>query len=564
MYESWTTSGRFRILTFLFFAALPVILWYQTFRVSLPRQSGNPGFILTADANRGYVTAENDAVKVVWHYATLPTEYSNRGGGNIYELYDKTTDPSMQRNLVASVNAGGGWTSPPMAGIGGLGATCIYEKGFPYALADNGVFAILESRVHYLDEAGNAIFEATYVIRSGANASLKDYRVTKKWTVHTAGQIYYEVMMTFLRDFEIGQPAYNFSFNRAYGWRTAAAVRHMWGPAICSGAGTCGVDNINNGTLVFNQIDAVPDTDYPLYHVQGFSLYGQDGGDSVSVKMDNNGKGWENGGLFGLGQSLWLNTTNTTGEFSDYAQNANGHTLRFFAWWSGGPPREDRFKPVTGGTTVSDSLWIEMHPHTSTPAPAFAESPSAKQVISDSAVIHWSTDTANDTRVAYWPQGSAETSYATAGGWFLDHEIPLTGLVPQTTYEYKATSHDSLGKVEYGGWFTTPGIQGTVRLRIDQDAVRWDTYADYVNRQLSVDFLLTNLGTEEATNVVITRIKAGNEVKVAAFDPAVPNIPAGGSQRVTVRYSLPAAVQSFRTTLYVQASNSSGVTFRFP
>ena len=95
-----------------------------------------------SDANnkKGYparsLSAENMYIKVVWNHDPYDT-HGNRGGGNIYEIYDKRNDPDKRYNLVSEESFGGASSGPPHAGIGGLGATYIYDLAFK-GLASDG------------------------------------------------------------------------------------------------------------------------------------------------------------------------------------------------------------------------------------------------------------------------------------------------------------------------------------------------------------------------------------------------------------------------------------------
>lgn len=282
----------------------------------------------------------------------------NRGGGNIYKLYDKRTDPS--KNMVAEVEAcdvkdcgpnnpapGTGFgpgTALQMAGIGGLGSTSIHDDynhtagKADAAEGDNGAYGRLVEKVGPTrdENNGNVSVALTYIVSSHvilpADASHPqpyrpdDYEVVKTWLVHEDGQIDYQVTRKFLRDFHgvsggqclndqpecVSEPTVNFAFNRDYGWTTAKAIRHSTGKDICSTIDANGVVNPLDGpTNEFNEqiihrnIDVPQDRDYQLLHAQSFVLFGQPSGSAVQVTVNEGSGGFENApngtGLFNYG-----------------------------------------------------------------------------------------------------------------------------------------------------------------------------------------------------------------------------------------------------------------------
>ena len=264
--------------------------------------------VFSEDTAAGKVTMENQTLKVVWHYKTLASENNNRSGGSIYELYDKRTDPEMLNNLASNYAAGGARTTPNMPGIGGLGAMHVWEPPVGNVSAsDNGRYGRLISQSHYVDSAGNAVFDSEFIVKSSITdydtneaARPDNYRVNKHWTVYPGGQIRLDVREEILRDFMAAEPAYDFSFSRAYGWTVANSLGHNWAKT-CGGPGSSGNSNPDNTLTTITAIDSSPDYDHQLLHSEFFSLYGKPGGSSVRIKMDNQGRGFENGGIFNLG-----------------------------------------------------------------------------------------------------------------------------------------------------------------------------------------------------------------------------------------------------------------------
>lgn len=518
------------------------------------------GFSISEDPSTGYITAENDTAKVVWHYKTLPSEYSNRGGGNIYELYDKRTDPQMQHNMVAIVNYGTSGTGPARSGHGGLGSTYVYESGSGAAYADNGHLARLVGKNSFIDGDGNAVLEISYIIRSAVSPYPDDYRVDKRWVVFPNGQIKLSLSMQFLRTFVATEPTYSFAFSHDYGWNTADTWGHKWDTNICGGSGSDGNANHYDTEQTFNNIDQSPDIDHQLLHSEKFGLFGKTGGDSVSVRMDNDGKGFENGGLFGLGASLWHTSEDPTVEYSNFTQLAYGHTVHFYAWW-GGERTADRYKQVQAGTSWSDTLWIEMQPAPAPPPTQITGNVSVGNVGESQTVLRWDTNLASDSTVSYWPSGSVDQSMVNSSAWTPQHQITLSGLMPGTTYGYEVASHNGSGLAVKTGTFTTTDV---LKLTVSEKAVYWASYQDYVNGSLTADFSVANNGIQPAYSVEALQVRASADVTGTIRTPAIDIIPAGESRNFLVLYKVGSSVTSFNTIVYIRGVDEVGTQHYYP
>lgn len=552
----------------ILFMMLVGLLWLPS-HVSVPQDltvttgASLGGYTFTDDNARGYLTLENENVKVVWHYKIRAAEYNNRGGGNIYELYDKRTDPGMTRNLVAVVNSGTAGTGPAQAGIGGLGATYVYEYGNGVANSDNAGLARLVSRNHYIDSDGNGVFEATFIVRSNLNPSLDNYRVSKRWVVYPDGQIKLELGTEFLRSYSVSEPAYNFSFNRSYGWTQASAIRHNWQDRVCSTSVHDGVENHANETLAFSNIDQMVDRDNSLLHSQSFDLYGQRSGVAMRVKMDNGGQGFEGGGLFQLGEQLWGTTANPSSEYSNFSVLGNGHTLHYYGWWGGGSPPPDRFRPVTADTSWSDTIWIEMI-HSPARAPSLASSPVTEAATQDSVTLGWATNLAASSQVRYWPaSGTGSAAQVDTRQFSPRHRTTISGLMPGTTYRYEILNRDVSGEVSGGGYFTTLGTRD-VELSIMATGTFWARYDDYLNQRLTVAFSVANAGNRDALNAQVLQTRNTAGVQGITQNTRLDNIPPGQTREMRVIYQVPGGVSSFSTSIFMVADDNIGGRHYFP
>jgi hypothetical protein len=151
-------------------------------------------FTVTDDAGAGKIIAENNVSKCVWNYKALPAENSNRSGGAVYELYDKTNDPDCANNLVQVWDTGAGsdgW-SPSRAGLGGLGTTKalvnVDTTSHSQAISENGSKGVYVSH----SATGTDPVVATFVFDvkdSVAGRGWTHYRVTKVWTLTKTGSL---------------------------------------------------------------------------------------------------------------------------------------------------------------------------------------------------------------------------------------------------------------------------------------------------------------------------------------------------------------------------------------
>lgn len=336
-------------------------------------------FVIFDNEASGKISAENGVVKVVWHYKTLSSEYGNRGGGNIYELYYKPTDPFLNNSMVKPVNTGGGGTSPPMMGIGGLGSTYIYSDVGKPATGDNGAFSSLVngSKNYSVDADGVARFEASFVVKNftvynstlrGLNPNFENYQVDKRWKVRPNGVIELNVTMALLRDFNASEPFYGFAFNRNYGWDRAEILVHemLWPCSSCEGVGSDGYKNPKNGLFVIDNLQTSGlGSNTHVAHVQRMTLAGGAAPSPVRLSINKGGGGFESGGMFKFGFDNWGTVANDmTGEFTNAYSAAGllgeGFGLHWYGWWGGGAPQASRYKPVKAGTTWSDNFTIEL------------------------------------------------------------------------------------------------------------------------------------------------------------------------------------------------------------
>lgn len=149
--------------------------------------------------------------------------------------------------------------------------------------------------------------------------------------------------------------------------------------------------------------------------------------------------------------------------------------------------------------------------------------------------------------------------------WSLLHSVDLTGLSPARTYYWRVKSLD--GQFTYGleHSFTTLGSSLPPTLSLSLSAVRWDSYADYLASELTVDWSIANNAGFSAINANIVGDITSNGVFMTNATPfAVGDIPDGMTGSFSTRYHVPPGVNYFRTQLYLTAQDAGGTTYSYP
>jgi hypothetical protein len=109
---------------------------------------------------------------------------------------------------------------------------------------------------------------------------------------------------------------------------------------------------------------------------------------------------------------------------------------------------------------------------------------------------------------------------------------------------------------------------GKPQLTLSAPQSFWESYQDYLDRMLSVNWSLTNTGGNTAMNVqIIDSINTNGVTLATPTAIALGDIPAGSSGNsitATVKYQIPYSVNVFKTILYVGASDSCSAEFTYP
>ncbi|MBE0429649.1 MAG: hypothetical protein IBX61_07225 [Thermoleophilia bacterium] len=131
----------------------------------------------------------------------------------------------------------------------------------------------------------------------------------------------------------------------------------------------------------------------------------------------------------------------------------------------------------------------------------------------------------------------------------------------------------TLGAMMLTGVWSITDAQGSVGdmptttrpdLGISVTNVYWASYADYQERDLSVDFSMNNKGAADAFNVAITGSGNTGGVTMSGTPAAVGDISAGSSAPVMLVYNVPAGVTSFKTSITATAQDGDENSYDYP
>lgn len=116
------------------------------------------------------------------------------------------------------------------------------------------------------------------------------------------------------------------------------------------------------------------------------------------------------------------------------------------------------------GSVSKRSAGFQTDLNADTTAPSITSQPQVVSVTPETALISWATDEIADSRVYYGELGDPLALFAGDIEYTSDHLVQLTGLTPNTTYSFQASSRDSSGNgptLASTVQFTTPDTGGT-------------------------------------------------------------------------------------------------------
>ncbi|MHB8791976.1 MAG: NosD domain-containing protein [Thermoleophilia bacterium] len=459
------------VLTGIMFLFL--VFYLQQSALAVPVQScietAGKQICITDDTSKSYVTVEtsdllhpNDpsGIKGIWHYNTRPEENNNQGGGNLYELYFKETDPDALRNLVAYAN----WPTPnnspgAFTGIGGVGSTEMYvrssvlnmyaydgtkdwitDKVFskepqtePYACFDT------EPNCVENDGSGDVYLKFTYKVKSQKNPDDTTvnnkiyfpapydvnnqywYQIEKIWKIEPSGSIHLTLNWSLLNSGYASEIATRSQWSYEGEWTRFVKYAHS------SSLPNHDPQNQNQhigpnslyGSSDMNREVAQCWNYLNRYHADWFSLTGSDVAPTVRITADNEG-GFDGSGLYQMGTNVLPANegAGTMEQCSCLGPAIGGHGIGWFSWWGGNPPPGWRYWWVDAAQNSSwtDHLRIDLISH----SPVLDESganvygPEITSVQTEeqpdgSVIVSWNTDLDSNSVVegTVTPEGSS-------------------------------------------------------------------------------------------------------------------------------------------------------------
>jgi hypothetical protein len=106
---------------------------------------------------------------------------------------------------------------------------------------------------------------------------------------------------------------------------------------------------------------------------------------------------------------------------------------------------------------------------------------------------------------------------------------------------------------------------GKPELNLNASAAYWSSYADYMERRLTVDYDIDNKDTAYAYDVSVLGARNTSGVILISDQPMyVGNIPGGGSQLFKLQFLIPSGVTTFRSTVFCAAKDAQNVEYYFP
>lgn len=188
-----------------------------------------------------------------------------------------------------------------------------------------------------------------------------------------------------------------------------------------------------------------------------------------------------------------------------------------------------------------------------------------KTCFGSTATFTWTTD--KNTVIGFsLSTKSGDTRPSTpSGSWYHSfHKEILYNLVAGQTYYYRISSKDAAGNVTTTDEmsFTMPTGQPTLsRIR---GAIYWRSYVDFLDRSLSVDYSMYNIGKVTAYRAQITEATATSGVTAKTPLPVnFGDIAPGAMNFFTITYHIPYGVSNYRAMLNASAQDGCGQAYGF-
>ncbi|MFA6001832.1 MAG: hypothetical protein WC828_06910 [Thermoleophilia bacterium] len=149
---------------------------------------------------------------------------------------------------------------------------------------------------------------------------------------------------------------------------------------------------------------------------------------------------------------------------------------------------------------------------------------------------------------------------------------PVTGLAQGThiigasaQYTSDADGNPYIGGVSQDSGTFTVSSATKPSIRVSTHYALWASYTDYTARELSVNLVFTNHGTDTAYGVTMTGSSNTNGVSLSSPMPFnMGNLVNGASAEFAVKYHIPEGATQFRASVTGSASDVSGTTYTYP
>jgi hypothetical protein len=289
-------------------------------------------------------------------------------------------------------------------------------------------------------------------------------------------------------------------------------------------------------------------------------LTGSETSPSVRIVSDNGGRGFSGSGSYALGASFW-GTSGSSLEQCAYRNYADSYGIGWYAWWGGNPPGQARYKQLTAGTTWKDTFRIELVEGSIANAPVITNvSLSGQQ--QGHATLSWLTDKAADSQLERRVPGGSWSVIGYDASQQNRHAITIEDY-DRNAYEYVAKSKDAEGNISIRQ-ISNHSDFGT-SLLLCKRSTNWNSYSDYTNGILAVEFAISNNGLSAVDDVNITSATASDNTVVNSIFPiSVGRIEGNSQAAFHVKYQVPYGVTQFRSSLTAMATGPNGEIIRLP
>lgn len=122
-----------------------------------------------------------------------------------------------------------------------------------------------------------------------------------------------------------------------------------------------------------------------------------------------------------------------------------------------------------------------------------------------------------------------------------------------------------ISAIDSGGSTLESFTIGAPTLSLAHLSTYWPSYGAYMERELAVDYSVTNNGAGDATNLQITYLAASNGATALTAAPvALGDLTLHQGRSFTIEYHVPEGMSAFRATTYMTCNDLGGTAYAFP